>query len=220
MSTLSLRNICISFENAKGERNVLFRNFSQEFTPGIYTLLGESGCGKTTLIRAIDGFQQIDSGTILLDGKSIGLECADTYIMHQHYADYPWLSVEKNVHMAYKARRIKVTEKERKEVASLLKSVGLEDQAHKRVGTFASEISGGQSQRLSFVLGLAFHPKVYMLDEPTSALDSKNAQVVSALLQDYQRRNNAIVIVITHDIPFAKSLNATEIRLTEQRRIS
>ena len=218
MRTLSIKNIDISFDNPKGDKHVLFRNFSQEFTSGIYTLLGESGCGKTTLMRAIEGFQKINSGSITLDGKLIDLTCSDTYMMHQHYANFSWLTVEKNLYMAYKARGIKITDKERNEVNTFLKCVGLEEEAHKKVGTFAGEISGGQSQRLAFILGIAFRPKVYMLDEPTSALDRKNAQIISDILQGYQRKMDAIIIVITHDIPFAKSLNATEIVLTEERR--
>jgi len=218
MRTLSLKHIDISFDNPKGDKHVLFRNFSQEFNSGIYTLLGESGCGKTTLMRAIEGFQKIDSGTIFLDGKMLDITSADTYMMHQHHANYPWLTVEDNVYMSYKAKGIKITSKERTEVNTLLKYVGLEDEAHKKVGTFAGEISGGQSQRLAFILGIAFRPKVYLLDEPTSALDNRNSQIISDILRGYQRKMDAIIIVITHDIPFAKSLDATEIVLTEERR--
>jgi ABC-type nitrate/sulfonate/bicarbonate transport system ATPase subunit len=219
MTVLSLKNIEISFEKQK-KRNIIFRNFSQEFTSGIYTLAGESGCGKTTLMRAIAGLQEIDSGSITLNEKKVCLKKQEIYMMHQHYEDFPWLSVKKNVYMAYKARHINITDKERKETEYLLKRVGLEDQAEKKVGSFASEISGGQSQRLSFIMGLAFHPKVYMLDEPTSALDNKNIQIISSMLQEYQARNDAIIIVITHDNVFAKYLNSTKIMLTEQRRIS
>lgn len=219
MSELILQNLTISYQQDNAEPNIIYKNFSKRFVPGIYTLMGESGCGKTTLMRTIAGIKEHDTGRILLDGKPVKSANPDIYMLHQHYADFPWCNVLKNVLMAYKARKIKITAKEKHEAMQILKLVGLQEHAKKKAGEFNSEISGGQSQRLSFAVGLALKPKVWLLDEPTSALDSQNMRNIANILKDYQRDNQAIVIAITHDINFAGELNSEKIYLDERNRI-
>lgn len=220
MSNLKLDNLTISYTQPDGKNNVIYQNFTKEFGPGIYTLLGESGCGKSTLMRAIAGLKDIDKGQILLDGKVLTKANPEVYMLHQHYTDFPWCSVYKNVMMAYKAKKIKITSKEKKEAMDILNLLGLADHANKKVGEFNSEISGGQSQRLSFAIGLALKPKVWLLDEPTSALDSENMVKIATILKNYQKNTQAIIIAITHDLKFAKELQSTEIRLDESIRIT
>lgn len=220
MNNLTLDKLTISYIQPDGSPNIIYRNFSKQFDSGIYTLLGESGCGKTTLMRTIVGLKQYDEGQILLNGKLLKKANPDVYMLHQHYADFPWCSVYKNVLMAYKARKIHITSKEKKEAMDILELLGLKEHAHKKVGKFNSEISGGQSQRLSFAVGLALKPKIWLLDEPTSALDSENMRKIACILKEYQKENEAIVIAITHDLNFAKELNSIEIELDQNARIS
>lgn len=220
MSNLKLEKLTISYEKPDGSKNVIFKNFSREFDPGIYTLIGESGCGKSTLMRAIAGLKECEAGRILLNGKALEKANPDVCMMHQHYADFPWCNAYKNILMAYKAKKIKITSKEKKEAMDILELLGLREQANKKVGAFNSEVSGGQSQRLSFGIGLAMQPKVWLLDEPTSALDSENMRKIADILKSYQKNMQAIIIVITHDTNFAKLLNSIEIRLDKDTRIS
>lgn len=220
MSNLKLDRLTISYVQPDGSTNTIYKNFSKEFVPGIYTLLGESGCGKSTLMRAIAGLKECEQGQILLDGKVLKKANPNVYMLHQHYADFPWCSVYKNVLMAYKAKKIKITGKEKKEAMQILELLGLKEQANKKVGEFNSEVSGGQSQRLSFAIGLAMKPKVWLLDEPTSALDRENMIKVANILKNYQKNTQAIIIAITHDTNFAKELNSTEIVLDKSIRIS
>lgn len=213
MSKLKLENLTISYMQPDGSRNIIYQNFTKEFETGIYTLLGESGCGKTTLMRAIAGLKEYEKGQILLDDKLLKKANPDVYMLHQHYADFPWCSVYKNVLMAYKAKKMRITAKEKEEAMRILELLGLKEHANKKVGEFNSEISGGQSQRLSFAVGLALQPKIWLLDEPTSALDSENMKKIASILKEYQKNMQAIVIAITHDLNFAKELNSIEIKI-------
>lgn len=219
MSKLELKNLTISYEN-HGEKNTIYSNYSQEFVSGIYCFTGESGCGKSTLMRTIVGLKEPDSGEILLDGVQVPKRTADIQMVHQHYKDFPWLTAEKNVELAYKVRKRKITKRVKKEIKGFLKSFGLLEQANKKVGDFNGEISGGQSQRLSICVALAAKPKLLLMDEPTSALDTENMKNVARIIKEYQRKTDSIIIIITHDPKFLIELGAKEILLDETARLN
>ncbi len=162
-----------------------------------FSLLGPSGCGKTTLLRIIAGFEAVDSGDVLLDGKSIvdippNLRPVNT--IFQSYALFPHLNVYENI--AFSLRLKKLSENEIKQrVEWLLNLVRLEEHAKKK----PSQLSGGQKQRVSLARALANEPKVLLLDEPVSALDAKLRQELLIELDNLHDKVGITFIYVTHD---------------------
>ena len=194
---------------------ILFTNMSYTFTPGVYSFEGQSGVGKTTLMRCIAGLDKDYQGTIALSGKILSGTNVDVHMVHQHYWSYPWLNCLDNVLMTYKGHRIRITKEVRQLAISFLTEFGLGNEVYKKPG----KISGGQDQRLSMV-GALINPesRVFLFDEPSSALDEDNTKLCARLIRELQIRNNAVVIVITHDALLKKELNPIRIVFDDKFR--
>ena len=190
---LSLKNIKKSFD---GE-NVL-NNISLDIDRGEFiTLLGSSGCGKTTTIRIIAGLETPDSGKVILNGNDItGLapEKRDVNTVFQNYALFPHMNVEKNI--GYGLRLKKMPNNEiKKEVNKALSLVQLEG-FEKRNTT---QLSGGQRQRVAIARAIVNKPSVLLLDEPLGALDLLLRRQMQAELKKLQKTLGITFIYITHD---------------------
>ena len=161
------------------------------------TLLGSSGCGKTTTLRMIAGFESITSGSILVEGEDV--ENKEPYernvnTVFQTYALFPHMTVFDNV--AYGLRIKKVPKEEvKKRVTEMLGLVQLGG-FEKR---FPSQLSGGQKQRVAIARALINKPKVLLLDEPLGALDLKLRKQMQLELKRLQRKLNITFIYVTHD---------------------
>ncbi len=192
-SILQLKNIEKSFGNTK-----VLNGINLEINPGEFiSILGSSGCGKTTLLRLIAGLDNADKGDIILEGKRINDIPADKRAVNtvfQNYALFPHMNVEDNIGYALKlkkAPRKKISEKV-KEMLSLVQLDGYE----KRM---PSELSGGQKQRISMARALVAEPKVLLLDEPLGALDLNLRRSMQKELKDIQKKLGISFIYITHD---------------------
>ncbi len=162
-----------------------------------FTLLGPSGCGKTTLLRLIAGFEQPDSGEILLEGEPIaGLPPFKRPVntVFQNYALFPHLSVAENIGFGLAMRKRPKAEIEAA-VAEMLALIRLEGLASRRT----AQLSGGQQQRVALARALANHPKVLLLDEPLSALDFKLRKEMQLELKRLQRETGITFVFVTHD---------------------
>ncbi|MGZ9811406.1 ABC transporter ATP-binding protein [Pseudoroseicyclus sp. H15] len=172
----------------------------------IFSLLGGSGCGKTTLLRMLAGFEEPTRGRILIDGKDV--TDAPPYerpvnMMFQSYALFPHMSVEKNV--AYGLKHDNLSKAERADrVTEMLELVQLQDFRARK----PHQISGGQRQRVALARALARAPKLLLLDEPLAALDKKLREHTQFELMSIQEQTGVTFIVVTHDQEEAMTLSS------------
>ncbi|MBL9052667.1 MAG: ABC transporter ATP-binding protein [Tabrizicola sp.] len=171
----------------------------------IFALLGGSGCGKTTLLRMLAGFEEPTSGRIFLDGRDMaGVPPWErpVHMMFQSYAIFPHMTVEKNVAYGLKHEAGMSKADRAARVAEMLDLVQLTQFAHRK----PHQISGGQRQRVALARALARQPKLLLLDEPLAALDKKLREHTQFELMSIQERTGVTFIVVTHDQEEAMTL--------------
>ncbi|MDK1474668.1 ABC transporter ATP-binding protein [Streptomyces sp. 549] len=173
--------------------------------PGeLLALLGPSGCGKTTALRVLAGFEQPDSGEVLVDGADItGVPAnrRDAGMVFQSYSLFPNLSARDNVAFGLRVRKV-ATAKRHARAAELLELVGLPDHGDR----FPHQMSGGQQQRVALARALALQPRVLLLDEPLSALDAKVRLTLREEIRRLQLSLGITTVFVTHDQEEALSM--------------
>ncbi len=187
------RNIAMSY----GKTQVL-RDINLVIEPGeFFALLGPSGSGKSTLLRIIAGFNQAQSGQLLIGDEDISRVPPwqrNVGMVFQNYALWPHMTVWENVAFGLEERRLPKPEI-RQKVAAALELIGLADHAKRR----PSQLSGGQQQRVALARTIAVEPKVLLLDEPLSNLDAKLRVHMRDELRTLQRKLAITTIFVTHD---------------------
>ncbi len=171
----------------------------------IFALLGGSGCGKTTLLRMLAGFEEPTAGKIFLDGRDMaGVPPWERpiHMMFQSYAIFPHMTVEANVGYGLKHEAGLTKAGRAARVAEMLDLVQLKPFAKRR----PHQISGGQRQRVALARALARQPKLLLLDEPLAALDKKLREHTQFELMSIQERTGVTFIVVTHDQEEAMTL--------------
>jgi putrescine transport system ATP-binding protein len=170
----------------------------------IFCLLGASGCGKTTLLRMLGGFETPTSGKILIDGEDMtGVPPYERPVnmMFQSYALFPHMNVERNVAFGLKQDRLPKPEIHER-VATMLELVKMSDYARR----MPHQLSGGQRQRVALARSLVKRPKLLLLDEPLGALDKKLREHTQFELISLQDKLGVTFIVVTHDQEEAMTL--------------
>ena len=192
--SLELKEIKKSFT----EGEAVLDNISLEISKGEFiTLLGSSGCGKTTTLRIIAGLEQPDAGSVWLDGREVtGLEPnqRDVNTVFQNYALFPHMNVAENIGYGLKLKKVPKSEI-RKKVSQMLELVQLEGYERRK----PSELTGGQKQRVAIARALVNNPKVLLLDEPLGALDLQLRRAMQIELKHLQKKLGITFIYITHD---------------------
>lgn len=161
------------------------------------TLLGASGCGKTTLLRIIAGLERADSGSVILDGRDITdlpPEKRRLSMVFQNYALFEHMTVEQNIGYSLKIAKVPKAEIARR-VDEMLELVSLPGRGYK----MPDELSGGQRQRVAIARAIINAPKVILLDEPLGALDAALRKRMQAELKSLQHELGITFLYITHD---------------------
>ena len=187
-------------------KKVVIKNVDLEVYEGEFlTLLGSSGCGKTTILRSISGLDNPTVGKVYIDGEDVtNLEPPKRQVntIFQNYALFPLMNIYDNI--AFGLRMKKVDEEEiEKRVKEMLELVHLEGYENR----FPRDLSGGEQQRVSLARGLINRPKVLLLDEPLSALDLKLRKAMQIELKMLQRKLGITFIYVTHDQDEALSMS-------------
>ena len=195
---IELRNLTTGYCRDKP----LLQNYSAKFDRKIYGILGESGCGKTTLLRTIAGLMRPLSGEVIVDGIVITKAAQNNiFMMHQNYTSFDWLTCLENILLPVKIKKY-VTNEDVQMAKQFLNDVGLNGYEQK----FPKQLSGGQRQRLALARTLFAKPQIILMDEPLSALDPQTRCAMQELVMDQHKRENNTVILVTHSFDEAEKM--------------
>ena len=211
---LQIKNISKKF----GENQVL-DNINFKVNAGeVIALIGPSGGGKSTVLRAINFLETIEQGEILFNNTSLNQGNINLYrpkigMVFQHFNLFPHMNILENMTFAPQ-KVLNITKEEAEQIAlNLLEKVGLSDKANQ----FPDSLSGGQKQRVAIARSLCMNPDILLLDEPTSALDPEMVQDVLSVIKSFVH-TGITIIMATHEMNFAKNF-ADKIIFLDQGKV-
>mgnify|MGYP003610267668 FL=1 len=175
----------------------------------VLVVIGPSGSGKSTFLRCLNGLEQIDSGTIVIDGIPLDASEANRLairrevgMVFQSFTLFPHLCVLDNINLAQRLVRGRSRAEATRTSRELLARVGLDDKAD----SYPDQLSGGQQQRVAIARALALHPKVMLFDEATSALDPEMIGEVLDVMRALAE-GGMTMVVVTHEMGFAREVS-------------
>ncbi len=214
---LNIDHISMAFPTPDGEY-VAIQDVDLEMQKGEFvSLIGHSGCGKSTVLNVVAGLHRATKGGVVLDGKEVDEPGPERAVVFQNHSLLPWLSAYENVELAVKQVFSRSNKKRSKSKAEMkdwiehnLRLVHMDHAMHKR----PDEISGGMKQRVGIARALAMEPKVLLMDEPFGALDAlTRAHMQESLMEIHADLGNT-VIMITHDVDEAVLLSDRIVMMT------
>ncbi|GAA5061995.1 ABC transporter ATP-binding protein [Nocardia callitridis] len=189
---LALRGVRIAY----GGGAPVILGLDLEIDPGeILVLVGKSGCGKSTVLRALAGLRRPQGGHILADDAPVSGPSADRALIFQDDALLPWRTVERNIELALRLRGVPKAQR-RSAVRHWIGQVGLDEYRD----YLPRDLSGGMRQRVQLARGLAASPRAVLMDEPFGALDSQTRETMQRLLIETWRSHPTTVVFVTHDL--------------------
>lgn len=198
--------------------NVVLNDVSLEvFENEIVVLMGESGCGKTTLLRCLCDLETPDQGYIEINDKILFNQMKtkdkdsfkDIGMVFQNYQLFPHRTVLQNICDAVIYQKLMNKEQAKKEAMKLLEKLNLSEKANH----YPYELSGGQKQRVAIARACILKPSVLCFDEPTSALDPTSINQLISIIKELQ--NQMAILIITHDIAFGKAIGTRTIMMKD-----
>lgn len=204
-----------SYPSPKGDFVVL-EDFDLKMTKGEFTsIIGHSGCGKSTVLMMIAGLSDITSGYISLNSREISGPGPDRAVVFQSPSLFPWMTALENVLLGANQVYPHASKKQREEISKYyLYRVGLQDAFHKK----AFELSNGMKQRVGIARAFALKPKLLLLDEPFGMLDSLTRAELQEVLLEVWSREKITAIIITHDVDEALFLSDRVVMMTSGPR--
>jgi ABC-type nitrate/sulfonate/bicarbonate transport system ATPase subunit len=193
---IALRNLGLIYNENSPSAFEALRSVQLDVQEGDFVcVLGASGCGKTSLLRIIAGYEQATSGEVLIDGHSHTKPDAEVGVVFQHPNLFPWLTVRKNVEFGLKMKGMHTLER-RRISDHFLDMVGLAAFSD----ALPHQLSGGMKQRAAIARALAADPKVILMDEPFGALDAITRESMQEHLISIWRKTRKSIFFITHDV--------------------
>ena len=209
---LDISKVSMVFETPNGPFTAL-QEVDLKISEGEFvSLIGHSGCGKSTVLNIVAGLYQASSGGVILNGKEILEPGPERAVVFQNHSLLPWLTAYQNVELAVK--QVFGSSKSRAEMKEWiehnLKLVHMDHAMHKR----PDEISGGMKQRVGIARALSMQPDILLMDEPFGALDALTRAHMQDSLMEIQNELNNTVIMITHDVDEAVLLSDRIVMMT------
>ena len=198
---IAIRGVSKRFAVGDGEVEALGRIDATIAQGELVCLIGASGCGKSTMLRIIAGFEEPSTGEVLVDGKRITAPGSDRGMVFQDYALFPWMTVRQNIGFGPRQRRL--PRREVDEIANeFVKLVGLERSANR----YPNQLSGGMKQRVAIARVLANNAGILLMDEPFGALDALTREQLQGELLAIWARSRVTVVFVTHSVEEAALL--------------
>ena len=209
---LELSQVGISFPTPKGPF-VALQNVNLSISKGeIISLIGHSGCGKSTVLNIIAGLLKATEGGVILNHKEVNEPGPERAVVFQHHSLLPWLSVYENVALA--VRQVFAGKMTKSQMQDWIEhNLALVQMSHAR-DKKPAEISGGMKQRVGIARALAMQPQVLLMDEPFGALDALTRAHLQDSVQQIQAELGNTVILITHDVDAAVLLSDRIVMMT------
>ncbi|KPJ95253.1 MAG: bacitracin ABC transporter ATP-binding protein [Gammaproteobacteria bacterium SG8_15] len=209
---LTLSQVSIEFPTKQGSFKALDAVNLKIQEGEFISLIGHSGCGKSTVLNIVAGLLNATEGGVILENREVNEPGPDRAVVFQHHSLFPWLTVYENVELAVKqVFKKQKTKKEMDEwIRHNLKLVHMSHALDKR----PAEISGGMKQRVGIARALAMQPKVLLMDEPFGALDALTRAHLQDSLMEIHRELKNTVIMITHDVDEAVLLSDRIVMMT------
>ncbi|WP_257274533.1 MULTISPECIES: ABC transporter ATP-binding protein [unclassified Endozoicomonas] len=209
---LDISHIDMVFDTPKGPFTAL-KGVDLKISKGEFvSLIGHSGCGKSTVLNIVAGLYQATTGGVVLNGKEVREPGPERAVVFQNHSLLPWLTAYQNVELAVKQvfGRSKSKSETKEWIEHNLELVHMEHAMHKR----PDEISGGMKQRVGIARALSMQPEILLMDEPFGALDALTRAHMQDSLMEIQQELNNTVIMITHDVDEAVLLSDRIVMMT------